>query len=622
VAKKDVSMESLKAFVRKEAARFLKQENITSVGIGYKIKDGKPTKEISIQFTVGRKVAPEGLEALGAVEIPKSFTIGGVEVPTDVLERNYGKAAREVKLEAKLEAASARKGFANPIVPGISIGHPKISAGTAGCVVYDAQSGSPYVLSNWHVLNGPEGNIGDPIVQPGTYDDNRVERNIAGRLVRSYLGIAGDCAIAAIDQRRLEPEILDLGTAVNRIGEPELGDRVVKSGRTTNVTYGIVNRIHTTVRINYEQAGDQEIGCFEIGPDLQHPARNGEISMGGDSGSAWLFLDADKPSDMMVGLHFAGEVGDAPEHALACYPASVFEKLGIQPKAPDQLVFIDQAERGYSPSFVGAPVPLPTLADPGVDADALSIGGRTVLDYTHFSLSMSRSRRFARWVAWNIDGGSLRRLSRSGLRFRKDRRIPADAQVGNDLYANNALDRGHIARRADLVWGTLAEARKANSDSFYFTNITPQHAEFNQSAANGIWGGLEDAIFEDVDVADLRISVIGGPIFSDNDPLYRGVALPRQFWKVVYFREAGASSLEAKAFVLTQADLLNQLEVLELPEFSVYEVPLAQLSEMVGLRLAAPAAPEAFATRGGRRAEAARPAARRIESVRDIVGSR
>ena len=192
MAKKTVSSESLKNFVRREASRFLKQNNITSVGIGYKVKDGQPTKELSIQFTVGRKVAPEALESIDAVEIPKSFLIDGVQVPTDVIQRNFEKSFREVKLEA----AYSRKIVANPVVPGVSIGHPSITAGTAGCVVYDVDTGTPYVLSNWHVLNGPCGKPGDPIVQPGTYDDNRISQNVVGRLVRSYLGVSGDCAIA------------------------------------------------------------------------------------------------------------------------------------------------------------------------------------------------------------------------------------------------------------------------------------------------------------------------------------------------------------------------------------------------------------------------------------------
>lgn len=32
-------------------------------------------------------------------------------------------------------------------------------------------------------------------------------------------------------------------------------------------------------QIDYGSQGLKEIGCFEIGPDPVHPARNGEISM-------------------------------------------------------------------------------------------------------------------------------------------------------------------------------------------------------------------------------------------------------------------------------------------------------------------------------------------------------
>ncbi|MGH8247282.1 MAG: DNA/RNA non-specific endonuclease, partial [Gammaproteobacteria bacterium] len=348
----------------------------------------------------------------------------------------------------------------------------------------------------------------------------------------------------------------------------------------------------------------------------------GEISMGGDSGSAWLAASRGKPSDMMVGLHFAGEVGDAPEHALACYPKSVFEKLGIRPKKPAEVTVADGVELAYLPNFVGAAVPLPEPGNDNVREDLLKVGNRTVFDYTHFSLAMSKSRRFARWVAWNIDGGSLRKLSRNGIEFKKDPKLPATSQVGNELYVNNALDRGHIARRADLVWGTLAEAQRANVDSFFFTNITPQHEDFNQSDADGIWGELENAIFADVDVEDLHVAVMGGPIFSENDPVHRGIQLPRQFWKVIYFREAGSPTITAKGFVLTQADLLNQLEVLELPEFSVFAVPISRIGDMTGLALLSGGVPET-AGRRRRRAREAETAAeagiRRIPSASEIV---
>ena len=79
-----VSMESLKDWVRSEGADYLKDPNITSVGIGYKEKDGELTDEIAVQFTVERKAVPELLEALGTEPIPESVKVDGVDVPTDV----------------------------------------------------------------------------------------------------------------------------------------------------------------------------------------------------------------------------------------------------------------------------------------------------------------------------------------------------------------------------------------------------------------------------------------------------------------------------------------------------------------------------------------------------------
>jgi endonuclease G, mitochondrial len=286
----------------------------------------------------------------------------------------------------------------------------------------------------------------------------------------------------------------------------------------------------------------------------------------------------------------------------------------------------DVAGLGYSETFLGEAIAVPQAAIDAVQNDLLEIDGQTAIPYTHFSLAMSRSRRFARWVAWNVDGGALRRLSRSGIQFKKDPKLPADAQVGDELYRDNSLDRGHIARRADLLWGTEAEARKANTDSFFFTNITPQHESFNQSAASGIWGALEDAIFADVDVADLRVAVMGGPIFSESDPIYRKTQLPKQFWKTIYFRKTGDSAIQAKGYVLTQADLLNglnNLEALELPDFSVYEVPIAGIGLMTGLLLPSgsePTARGASRDRGGRAIAALESGSiRRINSIDEIL---
>jgi endonuclease G, mitochondrial len=56
--------EKLKEFIRGHANDFLSDKNISSIGIGYKQRVGKPTREIAHQFTVDKKVVPGLLESV------------------------------------------------------------------------------------------------------------------------------------------------------------------------------------------------------------------------------------------------------------------------------------------------------------------------------------------------------------------------------------------------------------------------------------------------------------------------------------------------------------------------------------------------------------------------------
>ena len=55
--------------------KYLKDPNITSVGIGYKRTDSKETSQLAIQFSVNSKVKPEDISALGSSPIPKKLSM-------------------------------------------------------------------------------------------------------------------------------------------------------------------------------------------------------------------------------------------------------------------------------------------------------------------------------------------------------------------------------------------------------------------------------------------------------------------------------------------------------------------------------------------------------------------
>lgn len=126
-------------------------------------------------------------------------------------------------------------------------------------------------------------------------------------------------------------------------------------------------------------------------------------------------------------------------------------------------------------------------------------GGRLILKYHHYSLVMHRERRLAMWTAANVDySESKRRFTRDELgddTWKPDPRIPIEAQIEDVEFYDPAkkFDRGHLLRRDDSAWGeTEKEEEFANSDTFHWTNCTPQHEHFNRHMFQyrGIWGGL------------------------------------------------------------------------------------------------------------------------------------
>jgi endonuclease G len=232
---------------------------------------------------------------------------------------------------------------------------------------------------------------------------------------------------------------------------------------------------------------------------------------------------------------------------------------------------------GYDPAFLGEfHAPWPTLVHTNA-GDVLPVPGSpdNRLDYTHFSVTMSASRRMAVLVGVNISGADHVKIRRTVDRWAYDGRIAVEAQVGNELYSNTLLDRGHLVRREDPNWGPNAEV--ANNQTFHFSNCVPQMGKFNQRT----WLSLEDYVLKSTRVLRERVTVFSGPVFAKTDREYRGVLIPEAFWKVVAF-VSNEGRPSTTAYIIGQTEELSELEA-AFGRFQTYQCSVRSIEGKTGL---------------------------------------
>ena len=231
---------------------------------------------------------------------------------------------------------------------------------------------------------------------------------------------------------------------------------------------------------------------------------------------------------------------------------------------------------GYDTKFLGDnyEVPHPKFRSDLKQDIVTQRNGDTVLNYTHFSIVMSKSRRLAYYTVVNIDGNKLVNIGREN-KWNFDPRIEEKYQCGPELYDNNDIDKGHLVRRRDPVWGD--NANEANKDTFHYTNSSPQHKDLNQKT----WLELEDYILKNADKFNLKVTVFTGPVFRGDDIIYRNVQIPAEFWKVaVMVKENG--ELSATAYLQTQKNLIDNLEF-AYGEFKTYQIKVSTIENLTGL---------------------------------------
>lgn len=259
--------------------------NVVGIGLGKKKVRGMVTQDVAVKFYVKEKLHP--LLVKDGEVIPDEIE----GVPTDIEQSG------EFSIWRPIPPIYHRK--VRPAMGGLSIGHYAITAGTLGCLVRRGQD--TCILSNNHVLaNENRGVEGDPILQPGRFDGGKEDKDVIARLdsfvqVQSEETNTVDAALALpFDPRDVSPDILNIGR-IRGTSAADLDEKVMKSGRTTRVTNGVIMDVSATLRVGYAT------GSYLFTDQMIIQGDKGAFSAGGDSGA--LILDYQGNA---VGLLFAG----------------------------------------------------------------------------------------------------------------------------------------------------------------------------------------------------------------------------------------------------------------------------------------------------------------------------
>jgi endonuclease G len=175
------------------------------------------------------------------------------------------------------------------------------------------------------------------------------------------------------------------------------------------------------------------------------------------------------------------------------------------------------------------------------DLETYGLPSQNYKKHKAYAFEYSEEHEQAKWVAHVILPDVKKLGSKRTNDFRMDPLVETGTTDSIDYYAYDAskegdkryfsygYDRGHLAPSADFRW-----SREAMSESYYYSNISPQAPQFNR----GKWADLEAMLRKYVISNNVKLVVITAPILKDDLPKIKqspnGVSIPEQFIKIAF----------------------------------------------------------------------------------------
>jgi endonuclease G len=337
---------------------------------------------------------------------------------------------------------------------------------------------------------------------------------------------------------------------------------------------------------------------FSVLPAMQTAASPSPDSAVPNAASGPLSIVVNGPATFNFGAPALANAASTTPRSTTAVTAST------APELEKKLVFDPKygTRPGYKDNFLKIKVPLPDVVAARKKELLKNGSAPLVLKYHHYSLVMNKSRRLQMWSAVNVDyTPSKRRKSRDDFgvdTWVPDPRIAGELQIEDQQLYDPAkkFDRGHIVRREDTAWGdTAQEEIFANSDSFHWTNCTPQHEQFNRAAFqfHGLWGQLENHIQSQAKNVGQRMSIFAGPILNNANDITHDfgggmMRVPGRFWKILIVTEDANTpqpKLRAYGFVLDQRPAIKKfgLEKFSPGDMETFQVTIGDITKDAGV---------------------------------------
>jgi len=284
---------------------------VKGVDVGLEMKYGRFTGNFAVRMFVERKEEESNV----AEGLLKSD-----DVRTDVIEIGSDVVAQaNPRARARPAHCGASVGYANRFNRG--------PTGTIGCVCI-SRNNNYCLLSNTHVLT--DAGLNDPsafIVQPGTADGGRRPQHVIGKTEDFVPLVPGgvsqvDAAVAITNTTLVRPDHFTFTIDPTPMA-PRIGQSVMKWGRTTGFTMGIITGQQATQNVGYRRI-DQTTFTSVFRNTITVQGVAGRFSDHGDSGAAIVDATNRRP----VLLLFAGSNNGSVTFGLPIQ--RVMNALGIQ----------------------------------------------------------------------------------------------------------------------------------------------------------------------------------------------------------------------------------------------------------------------------------------------------